>query len=233
MATTLDLIKRSLRILDVRGSGESIPADEAADALTVINAMLDEWRNEKLMCYAFQDQTITLVNGQATYTVGPTGDLVTTRPVKIESAYFTEGGYDYPVNVLSRAEWDGITDKTTTSSFVDSIQLEGTYPDATIKVWPVPNAANSIKIKTWTPLTAMTLSQTFALPPGYENAIVYNLAIDIAPEFGAEPSALIYRKAKTAKAGIKRVNSRPIAAGSELALLFSGSNVSTDIEAGL
>jgi len=29
------------------------------------------------------------------------------------------------------------------------------------------------------------------------------------------------------------VNSRPIAAGSELALLFSGSNVSTDIEAGL
>jgi len=232
MATTLDLIKRSLRILDVRGSGESIPADESADALSVLNAMLDEWRNEKLMAYAFRDETVTMVDGQGTYTVGPTGDLVTTRPVKIESAYFTEGGYDYPINVLSRREWDAITDKTTTSSFVDSIQLEGTYPDATIKVWPVPNAANSINIKTWTPLSAMTLNQTLALPPGYENAIVYNLAIDIAPEFGREPTATIYRKAKSAKAGIKRVNSRPIAASSELAALFGG-NTSTDIEAGV
>jgi hypothetical protein len=50
------------------------------------------------------------------------------------------------------------------------------------------------------------LSTNLAFPPGYLRAFVYNLACELAPEFGVEPSPQVQRIAMTSKRNLKRIN---------------------------
>jgi len=50
------------------------------------------------------------------------------------------------------------------------------------------------------------LSTTLAFPPGYLRAFKYNLACEIAAEFGVEPSPQVQRIAMTSKRNLKRIN---------------------------
>ena len=51
-----------------------------------------------------------------------------------------------------------------------------------------------------------TLATNLYFPPGYLRAFKYNLACEIAPEFGVEPSPTVQRIAMTAKRNLKRIN---------------------------
>jgi hypothetical protein len=51
-----------------------------------------------------------------------------------------------------------------------------------------------------------TLSTDLFFPPGYLRAFTYNLAMEIAPEFGVEPSPQVQRIAMTSKRNLKRIN---------------------------
>jgi hypothetical protein len=51
-----------------------------------------------------------------------------------------------------------------------------------------------------------TLSTDLFFPPGYMRAFAYNLAMEIAPEFGVEPSPQVQRIAMTSKRNLKRIN---------------------------
>jgi hypothetical protein len=46
-----------------------------------------------------------------------------------------------------------------------------------------------------------------AFPPGYLRAFTYNLAMELAPEFGVEPTPQVQRIAMASKRDIKRINS--------------------------
>jgi hypothetical protein len=51
-----------------------------------------------------------------------------------------------------------------------------------------------------------TLATNLFFPPGYLRAFAYNLAMEIAPEFGVEPSPQVMRIAMTSKRDLKRIN---------------------------
>jgi hypothetical protein len=50
------------------------------------------------------------------------------------------------------------------------------------------------------------LATPLYFPPGYLRAFTYNLAMEIAPEFGVEPSPQVQRIAMTSKRDLKRIN---------------------------
>lgn len=220
MATVQTLLNRAGRLLGVLESNSTMGSDESADALVALNALLDSWRNESLMCYATQDESLTLSASTASYTIGPGGTLSTTRPVAIEQAWILDSNVSYPVDLVTDEEYSAIPDKTTTSSWPYWANYRPSMSTATLYVYPVPNATRTLKLRTRIVVAAFSAAtDAVTLPPGWEQALTTNLAIVLAPEYQVQASAEVVEMARTAKAGIKRINARPIRAYTELGLM--------------
>lgn len=235
MATAQTIIDRALRLIGAIESGESGTAAESADGLIALNAMLDSWSNQRLMAYAMQTVSKAMVAGDASYSIVSAGDFNAARPVKVQRAYMTIDDFDFPVEVIEEAEWYAIGDKTVTSDLVEKVWYNPTVASytGTINVWPVPSATNTLTLVLWVPLTALaSLATTVTLPNGWERALAYNLAVEIAPEYGKEASATVQKVARDSLAAIKRRNSPTIMLTSELPALLNAGHQARNIFTG-
>lgn len=230
MTTTVqNIVDRAGRLLSVLNSGESLTTTESSDALIALNAMLDSWRNDRLMCYSMQDESFSLVANQRTYTVGPSGTaLATTRPVHIEEAYYLDANnVTTGLDILDEEQYAGIISKLQTGTYPQRVWFQPTMPNLTVYVHPVPAASvGAIHFLDYVPVLAFSaVSDTVTLPPGWEEALASNLALVISPEYQIQPSQLVMAMAQSSKAAIKRVNGRPIRLTTELARLTDRRNV--------
>lgn len=224
MAVVSTLIDRALRLIGEIGSGETPTDDEYSDAIISLNAMLESWRNEKLMCYAMQEETLTLSAGDSSYTLGPPGDSASTRPIAIERAWIVDSGNSYPVLAMNDAEYAAIPAKTTQSNWPDRFLFRPTMSTATLIVYPVPDSTRTLKLLTRVVLSSIG-DETVSIfaPPGWDKAISYNLAIELAPEYGASVPPAVLKGAAESLASIKRANkfAQPSQAYTELGAMFS------------
>lgn len=218
MSTPRDLIGRAHRILGLAKSGDALPEAFFQDGLTALNAMIESWQTEKLFVYAFVDTAFTLVAADASYTVGPAGNFaLTPRPQKLESVFVRASNVDYPVELVDSERWFAIPDKTSTSDLPSIAYYEPTLSTGTLQLWPVPNTGHSLHIVTWTVIASLAaLGTTITLPQGYERAIAYNLAAELAPENSVALSPEAASIAVDSKAAIKRANRRSMLAYTEL-----------------
>ena len=225
MATAQTIIDRAVQLLGKLEPGESVDdPDEAADCLVALNDLLDAWQNERLMCYAFRDESLTMVAAQSSYTIGPGGDLNTVRPVEIANAYILYLGSSIDLDIITDEKYEAIPYKTATSTYPDRINYRPSMTTGTLYVYPVPSAASSMKLLTRTPFTEFpSLATTVSLPPGFRSALASNLALQVAPIYKTEPTQAVAKMARDSKSSIKRVNLRPMSARSELPLLIGGS----------
>ncbi len=229
--TALDLIKRAMRIMRVLGTDTNPTTQEGTDGLYALNSMLEAWGIERLMVYQVQQTTHTWPANSASRTMGVGGDFNTTRPTKIaeEGNYMRDGNtsIDYPLFWLGdRDSYDRILLKSTTSSYPQWLFADMGYPLMTIYLWPVPTQSLSLHLNSWKPLQSFSsLTDALALPPGYQRAIEYNLAIEYAPEFGsaANLSDDVRRIAAQSKANIKALNRPDLVARLDNSILGRGS----------
>ena len=234
MATAQGLINRAMRLSGVIGKGETPDADESADGLTALNAMLDSWQLERLLVYQIVQGSYTWSANTTSRTIGSGGNFNAQRPVRIESAYFRDSNNnDYPLTVLQdRTEYDAITIKSTTSTIPQWLFYDPAYPLGVLYAYPISTVQWTLKLNTWQTLQSFTaLTTELALPPGYERAIAYNLAMEIAPEFGAgakmDPQVPLI--AVQSKAAIKTINQPSMVAQIEAPGCGGGSyNIYTD-----
>ena len=210
MATTAgDQINRALRLLGVLAEGETPSAATSQDALLAMNQMIDSWNTERLSVFATQDQVFSWPAGEIRRTLGPTGDFVGNRPVLLDDAtyYRAPSGVSYGIKFINQDQYNGIAVKTATSTFPQVIFVNETYPNVEMYIYPKPT-----QVLEWHFISVQELSQPAVLatqlhfPPGYMRAFTYNLAMEIAPEFGVEPSPQVQRIAMTSKRNLKRIN---------------------------
>jgi hypothetical protein len=224
VATTTTIITRALRLLGQIESGEDAGDDELSDGLIALNAMLDSWRNERLMCYALQEESLTLADGDAVYTIGPSGDLNTSRPVAIEAAWIVDSdGATHDVEIITDADYAGIANKTTEGDWPDRAVYRPTMSTGTLVVYPVPNATRTLKLLTRVVIASLSSGDSITLPPGWERALAFNLAIEIAPEYETAPSMEVMKIARESKAAIKRINTPLVPVANETAAAFNAS----------
>lgn len=210
MTTAADQIYGALRLLGVLAEGEVPSAATANDALNALNQMIDSWNTERLMIYNTQDQVFTWPAGVYQRTLGPTGDFVGNRPVLVDDAtYFRDGSTNvsYGIKIINQQQYDGIAVKTVTSTYPQVVWINMEHPNITMTVYPVPLRELEWHVISVDELTQpATLSTVLSFPPGYLRAFRYNLACELAPEFGVEPSPQVQRIAMASKRNLKRIN---------------------------
>jgi hypothetical protein len=208
--TAGDQINRALRLLGVLAEGETSSAEVSQDSLTALDQMIDSWNTERLSVFSTQDQMFTWPAGQINRTLGPTGNFVGNRPVLLDDAtYYRDAGTNvsYGIKFINQQQYNGIAVKTVTSTYPQVIFVNMTYPDVDMYIYPRPTRDlewHFISVQELT--TPATLATNILFPPGYLRAFVFNLAMEIAPEFGVEPSPQVRRIAMTSKRNIKRIN---------------------------
>ena len=208
--TAGDQINRALRLLGVLAEGETPSAATSQDALIAMNQMIDSWSTERLSVFCTQDQIFTWPAGQYIRTLGPSGDFVGLRPVLLDDAtYFRDPGTNvsFGIKFINQQQYNGIAVKTVTSTYPQVCFVNMGFPDVTLSIYPRPTRDLEWHFVSVQILAeAATLGTDLFFPPGYMRAFAYNLAMEIAPEFGVEPSPQVQRIAMTSKRNLKRIN---------------------------
>jgi hypothetical protein len=207
--TAGDQINRALRLIGMLAEGETPSPEASQDSLMALNQMIDSWNTERLSTFVTQDQVFTWPSGFISRTLGPSGDFVGLRPVLVDDAtYFkAPNGVSYGIKMINQQQYNGIAVKTVTSTYPQVLWVNMGFPDITLTIYPRPTQDLEWHIVSVEELNEpATLSTPLYFPPGYLRAFTYNLAMEIAPEFGVEPSPQVQRIAMTSKRDLKRIN---------------------------
>jgi len=207
--TAGDQISRALRLLGVLAEGEPMSAEVAQDSLMALNQMIDSWNTEKLSTFVTQDQVFTWPAGEISRDLGPSGDFVGNRPILMDDAtyYKAPNGVSYGIKFINQQQYDGIAVKTVTSTYPQVCWVNMGFPNVTLTVYPKPTQDLEWHMISVQELDRpATLDTVLYYPPGYLRAFTYALAMEIAPEFGVEPSPQVTRIAMVSKRDLKRIN---------------------------
>lgn len=241
MANTVgDLIRSSMRKIGVLAAGEALPANEGDDALVVFRQMVDAWTNETLLIPVINVVTKQLIASQSEYTIGaypsetiPDNHIETARPEKILAAFIRDGyGTDYTQEIIDVKTFSRISRKSNGSRPSRFYVREG-WPLNTIIFESVPYAEETFHLEVIQPLSeilkAASLNEEINLPPGYERALIFNLCLDLADEWGKQVSSLTATNAVEGKKWLKRNNYRDLVLGMDRAVATQRKGIGTYI----
>lgn len=235
--TALDLISSSLRLINIMAAGEVTPIDMANDSLQVLNDMIDSWNTDRLAIYTIQTNDFDFILSQQVYTLGTGGDFDIPRPPRIEgmsTIQFTDPSnpVEIPIAMYTVAEWqDQVPVKQGVTGSIPLICYDdGAFPLRKLTFWPTPvDQPNKFRLYSWQALPAQTLETEVSFPPGYRQAIRYELAVLLAAEFAATPTATVMAVAVESKARVRSMNAPQLDLRSDLVPDPSGWNYKADL----
>lgn len=210
MATTgRSVVENALRKLGVLGTGQQMSAEDAQIGLENLNRMVGQWSIDGDSIFIATEDVFNLIGNKQDYTMGPGGDFDTVRPVDIQNAWCVSGQLSYPiVEYYDMREWGLISYKPLTS-FTPTVMFDdGNFPLRTLRFYPMPTQNFEFHIYSRKPLSEFDMFTPVVLPPGYEDALIYNLAVMLAPDFQREPSQVTYKTALDTKSAIQRQNQK-------------------------
>ena len=231
MYTANDLVRAAMRLIQVSAVDTDLTASELKDGIESLNRMIDAWSLEELMLYQVIREQFELQSGQNPYSIGLGGDWDTTRPTKIVGAYLTLNNgaipVDYPMIVLNYDDYNAIRLKTLSTNFPGYLYYQPSFPIAEAYIYPIfsPNDPSTqgpayVTITSWKPFDMVVDPTAYiALPPGYWEAIVFNLATRIAEEYQFDMRPSTIQLAQQALKKIKRMNQRTPTLQTDVALM--------------
>lgn len=188
MATSAKkIIKKAFQKGGVLTKFQNPTANECNDALDMMNDMTASWSNNSMMIYARVSETFPLVGTQLNYTFGAGGQFNSVRPLKIIDVHLTDGVTDYPCEVIDDEIYAAQISMKTAPGLSYFLNYTNDYPLGICKFWPVPpSSAYSAVMLSEKQLTTFALNDTVHLPPGWERAIVFNLARELCSDYGQQ-----------------------------------------------
>jgi hypothetical protein len=207
----------ALRLLGVASAEQPLSADMAQSALEALNTLLDAWSTERLLTWTRPRILLQLVPSKDQYSWGlvagetTPADIPHPAPVRLEIALVHIGGSpaeEWPLQILTQEDYENLVwFKTLESSYVECVYLEDTVPYNVLHVYPVPTGGHTLILLPWQAHSPYaSWDAVLEWPAGYQRAFTANLAIELAPQYGVEPSPTLLRMADESKRALYPVN---------------------------
>lgn len=214
MTTANDLVLDAMQAAGIIGIGQIPLAENSQLALRQLNRMIGQWNRKRWVVYHLVDTAFACTGAQS-YSVGPAQNFNIARPDRLESAFFRQtttapaNQIDYPLTILeSREDYNKIALKRLTS-FGYYIFYDSGYPYGTVYPWPLLTNQYELHITTKAVLSTLsTLATTVVLPPEYESAIQWNLALLLRPMFQMPPDETVTQMAASSLNTIRGANAQ-------------------------
>ncbi len=214
--TVRDMCLQAMRDCMAVGKGQTPAADDVNEVWSQLQLMLAEWQTRPFSAYVTATGSVAATGAQS-YTIGPGGNIDTgintVRPDDLSSAFIrlTPGGslpVDFDlIRIASREQYNLIKLKSLVS-WPDHFYYEPTFPLGTIFPYPIPQSGQFTLFVSYSVrfVSAFAnLSTIITLPTVYYNAIRKNLAVEICPQLGREPSTTLIQQAKRSLQTLKLV----------------------------
>ncbi len=210
--TAKTIILSALRKIRAVDPEETPPAYQVNYGLEALNDLVSSCATERLLLYSLSQRTGSLVAGTASYTIGASATFALTRPQRIEGAFIRVSDIDYPLDIIDRAAYMSIPDKTA-QGLPQYFYYDTSYTQGRVYVFPTPDVSYTLYMDSWEPFGEFGSADTaYAFPLEYKMFFKSNLAVILAPEYGKTVDPDLREMAKTSKGNIKRLNSRPLTA---------------------
>jgi len=202
--TQYQFIDAALRTLGVLALDQTPTSTEYTNALVKLNGLVGELRVKGLQIFQRTTYTMTLVDGISSYNIGTGLTLNTPYPLHLLQAIRLDA------NSSTRVDMDIIANSNFNRlpSNSSGVPIQITYQPkmnmGVVQLWPTPDnysATNvTIQLTYLRPLEYFSSStDTADFPEEWVSAIIYNLAVRLAPEYGIplQDRSLLIKEAET------------------------------------
>jgi len=200
--TVREVIEGALRLVGAIAQGEPPAPEDVNTGLKILQDLIAEWGDGGLVVPSVVKETFNLAPVTNSYTIGKIGapDFDTICPEQIIGAFIRVANHDYPITIIGEGAYRNISNKST-SGRPTKLWYNPTAPLGTIYLWMTPSAIEALWITSVKPFAipaglAEKLFDTTEIPRNYHNAIKWNLALDLCPEYGKTASQVIIGRAK-------------------------------------
>lgn len=175
--TRNEIIESAFQVVGALALGETLSANQLNQGNKQLNSLIKRWQNRHVFLHTLQLQTQALTTGTASYVLG-------NEVESIVQAYYTDNGYDQPVEIVSYRKYLEIPDKDVPGDPVlCAINYNPTTP--TLFVYPVPTGSLTLSYLAEMRLKDMdTASSNADLPQEYLDALIYGLAAKLCDRYG-------------------------------------------------
>ena len=189
---------------------------DAIDELNRLNAMLN---CDRLYIYSIARAEYPLDPPKQTYTIGLSADAFDVpdfpaeRPQMIQSANIITGGLKYPLWLPTAEQWAEISLNPFPYYPSNVLYNDRASPVSTLYFWGVPASGQILELFTWTRVPQYaTVTDVVLVPPQYEDAMVLNLAVRLAPHFQLRVPPDVREDARISLMHLRSINApQPIA----------------------
>jgi hypothetical protein len=192
------------------------------DAIDELNRLIGSLNCDRLFIYSIANYAFPLT-GKKTYTIGISpdpsfsADFAVPRPQAIDAANIISGApgasLRYPLTIMTDLQWAKIGLQDIPSTIPDVLYNDRAYPLSTLYLYGQPMPGYQLELFVWNLVPGfLTPADVVLLPPGYEDALVLNLAVRLAPHFQLQVSADVRADAQKALMRLESINApQPIA----------------------
>lgn len=189
--TRNQIISSALRKLTVLAKGQTADADDLSNGTEALNAVLARMMVKHGMpLWARKEYTFNLTSNTNTYRIGVSQTINTPFPLKIHQAILVDTTSDSQIemNVESLYNYHRLGNLESTGQPINLYYTPYVnYGD--IVVWPTPDSSaatnKDVKIIYQRPFEDfVSATDTPDFPKEWHQAIIYDLAVALAPEYG-------------------------------------------------
>lgn len=219
-ATRADIIKSAYRKCGALGDYEDPTTEQTTAAALALQMLVKAWQVQGMPVWVIKQQSIncsSLASGTVNIGIGQTINVA--KPLKVFQAFIRNDDIDSPLDIRDRWNFNTLTNHAITGT-PNIIYYQPLLTYGTLSCYPLPDATAQADMSIVIHYQAMfedmdSDSNDLAFPAEWAKAVTYQLAVDLAPEYG-----LSINERQQLKLEAKEIKEEALSYGTEEGSLF-------------